>query len=262
MLFKKDKSNLEELEKFIKNSRTEEENKKFWNERAKNFAKVCINQVNEIDEFMLGEIRKLNIENPRKKVVDIGCGTGNYADSFLKFDFSYLGQDISENMIENAKASHVDYKEISFTNKNWKDIGESFDIAFTSNSPAIDSIDSLKRFMELSSSYCIIHKFIKEEDNISKLLSIPYLNKAHNNYDYCKAIMNILWIYGYFPEFKIHETKEIKKSFAIDEFIELNRRALSDLDENFVRNTLNDHSENGKINLIIKRKRALIIWKP
>lgn len=251
--------NIKTYEKYLKNSNSAP-TVEFWNKRAYDFNER--HKDAKEDSFVFSTLDKLEILKKNFKVLDIGCGVGRHSKSFIKRTSSYLGIDTSNKMIEFAK-ENIKEENINFKVFNYEELKDTYDVVFQAMCPAFDSIESIKKFSELSNKYLVMHRFLKEEDNISHLIDLEYLNKAHNNSNYVYGLINILWLLGYFPQI-ITKTETTTQSFNYDNFLERyddDIKKLSKEKYNYFKENIKKHLKDKKIVYEKTALRSLIIWQ-
>lgn len=204
--------------------------KEMWDERAQEwkqqldenetFQKSVAQRVEQSAAFL----REKGLLKETDSVVDLGCGPGRFVSEFAKTAGHVMGLDISSEMVGAAK-EYTD--QLGFMNTSYKacdfktlDIEKEglkgqFDLVFTSITPAIGTMDSLKKAMELSRGYCFNSCFVEREDEIGRQLALEVLGITHedtrnHHSQWFYSLFNILWLLGYLPETSYHsyETKE------------------------------------------------------
>ena len=109
--------------------------KAFFNNRAKKFA---AGEVNQYTSVVLGDnkpdygkewhefekkqvVQHLNL-GPDKKVLDIGCGIGRWAENIIDHCGEYIRTDFSDEMIKSAGERFKSYSNALFINSSFQDI--------------------------------------------------------------------------------------------------------------------------------------------
>lgn len=184
-------------------------------------------QYNELSSFL----KQKGVIDENSTVIDIGCGTGGFAAAFAKNVNKIVCSDISSVMLdscrENLESQNLNNAEfllLDFKNADLEEtFGErKFDLVFTSLTPAMDGLDSIKRVNSISSGYCFNNSFVYRKDAIKNDVSenvfgIPASNRWGNSSSYC--LFNILWNMGYTPEVSyykecISHTYPLNEEFA------------------------------------------------
>lgn len=139
--------------------------------------------------------------------------------------------------------------------------GKKFDLVFVSMTPAITTIEHIKRMCLISKKYCLMERFVYNREiireEIEEMLGRK-LNKLHSNHkEYTYGVWNIVWNLGYFPE--IYFDKYIYESEkTIMDYME--QIICTDEEKNKIIEFLKEKEKNGKIiskEYIIK---AIILW--
>src|SRR6056297_493800 len=101
-------------------------NKKDWNKIAKKFSNTR--------KFLWPELEKLDdYVKKGDKIIDLGCGNGRLVKAFKK-QISYVGIDLSKNLINIARKNYKDNKDIHFIQANITNLplkDNKFDIGFS-----------------------------------------------------------------------------------------------------------------------------------
>jgi glycosyltransferase involved in cell wall biosynthesis/SAM-dependent methyltransferase len=121
----------------------EYEPKKYWENRARSWDIIKGETLIDVGDKIKADeytkfIDKVLEKFPNKgRVLDVGCGNGNWSDWWFQKGFKYLGVDISKKLIEIARNKHIersfvqsDLLELSETLRNWLK-EEKLDLAFT-----------------------------------------------------------------------------------------------------------------------------------
>ena len=125
--------------------------------------------------------RLLKNTNPKTNslYLDIGCGKGNYTNTFQKKGFNFIGIDPSEKMLRKAKQKNklIDWK-----------LGQAESIALETES--IDDIIgslTIHHWDDLGKSFAELYRVLKPNSNIVIFTSTPKQMKRY-------------WLNHYFPK--------------------------------------------------------------
>ena len=101
----------------------------FYNEHIDEFADKYLSE-----SFLDDELNRFAELAPGKKVLDVGCGPGNYSYMLSKRGFDVVGIDMSEKMVEIAKKkfSDIPFKHMDMTNLEFP--SNTFDAVWSSAS--------------------------------------------------------------------------------------------------------------------------------
>ncbi|MBS3970269.1 MAG: methyltransferase domain-containing protein [Clostridia bacterium] len=141
-----------------------------WNKRAAGYAKQTSGETRTRRWFSVKEFfSKCNLEiTPGMKILDIGSGPGTFAIPFAEMGAQVWALDPAERMIEilEEEASKRKLTSINTFTEKWEDVNlesrgwlKNFDLVFASMSPGINSLDTIKKMLDASKSYCYISSF-------------------------------------------------------------------------------------------------------
>lgn len=150
-------------------------------------------------------------------IIDIGCGSGDYASEFAKTAKWVTCTDISPKMLELCKDTmdacghkNVDYIDYDFLAMDIDEAGwaKKYDLVFTSLTPAMDGSKSIEKVNQVSRRWCFNNSFVYRKDNLrnavmESVYGKPVTNRWGNSSTYC--LFNILWQMGYTPEVKYYK---------------------------------------------------------
>ena len=203
--------NIRDFEKFMQREEKKEKKEdleEFWNNKSEWFFKRTEKkQDNFSNRLIFKLIKEKKLLNENSKILDIGCGTGRHLLEFSKFTSYIFGTDISSKMLNYAKEKLKNIDHAKFILGNWMEIftkEKEFDLVFASMTPAINSIENIRRMCLISKKYCLLERFIYYRDpireEIEEILGRK-INKLHANHkEYTYGVWNIVWNLGYFPE--------------------------------------------------------------
>ena len=130
-----------------------------WDKKAKQYGRFSKN-LTSFQENIFTKIAQRGISFEDKTILDIGCGTGIYtlhlalkAKKITALDFS---QEMLDILAIDARTEHLDDK-IIFTCSDWQtyDKNASFDIIFSSMSPAFKSDGDFEKMHNSTKESCI-----------------------------------------------------------------------------------------------------------
>lgn len=208
------------------------------------------------------------IINNESTVLDIGCGSGQFAVELGKRTKKVVGLDFSKNMLsyasENAAAAGL--KNTEFIHTDWDSFhcNESFNLVMASMSPAINGPDHLYKMIDCSQGFCYLSAFVERHSSLKeKLYSLTDQNyiRQFNKLNY---IFNILWTKGIFPELT-YETGIHHRVFPLEKAREIYIRELlvseSPDQVNRIHQYLEEIAENNMINESFQQRKGELIWK-
>ena len=234
-----------------------------WNSRADDWAELLRGDTSF--KASLGErvskvaayLRNRGLLGKGSRVVDIGCGPGRFVAEFAKTADHVLGVDMSDKMLaygadyarsmglENTSYYACDFKEVDIEKLGWTD---SFDLVFTSITPAVGDIKSLKKAMKMSRAYCFSSSFLRNRDDLKDqiakdVFSAP-VDKPLWDERWFYSLFNLLFLEGYFPETFYHKQNILENAKVNNELIRYFTRLFSkdfDANDEGVRNKIRDY---------------------
>jgi len=259
---------IEEFEKIMQREDREEKQEdleKIWDSKSEWFFKRTEKkQENFSDRLIFKMVKEKKLLNENSKVLDIGCGTGRHLLEFSKFTSYVTGTDISSKMLDYAKEKLKNVREAKFIHGNWMENftkEKEFDLVFASMTPAITTIEHIKRMCLISKKYCLMERFVYNRDPIREEIEEMLgrkLNKLPSNHkEYTYGVWNIVWNLGYFPE--IYYDKYIYEAEkTVTDYME--QIICIDEEKNKIIEFLKGKEKNGKIMSKEYVVKAIILW--
>ncbi|MBO4831827.1 MAG: methyltransferase domain-containing protein [Oscillospiraceae bacterium] len=157
-------------------------------------------------------------------VIDVGCGPGRFAAEFAKTARSVKGVDISPKMtgygeqwcrecgLVNTTFHALDFNTADVAELGWEG---KFDLAFSSITPAIATVQGLENLIRVSRGWCFNASFIYLDDPLHEDIMRtvfgrePRTNKTSHSYWFYE-LFSLLWSRGFFPETSYY--KQVKSS--------------------------------------------------
>lgn len=136
-------------------------NKSFQKYYAKYYDVFCQEKDTEKECNFLEEIFKRFLRDKPRKILDIACGTGRHAIILAKRGYKVVGVDISEDMIEIAKAKSAKEKsEIKFYVMDMRQLhlNEKFDVCIS----MYESIDYILKNEEIKKTFSKIREHLNK----------------------------------------------------------------------------------------------------
>lgn len=171
-------------------SKTEDNSSQYSQKLFDNFAETYEQTLKNINYALPQELENI-IGHPEGTILELGCGTGLIAEKLKTPQNTFIGIDISEKMIEKAKAKHI-YKELITADiLPW----------LQKNPPKVDLIiaaDVFCYFADLEDiiKFCAPNKLCF---SVEKTNNYPYEKQPNGRYKHHQEyISNLLNKYGYY----------------------------------------------------------------
>ena len=125
------------------------------------------------------------------------------------------GQEYADSLgLKNVIYTPCDFKAADLDQMGWRN---RFDLVFSSITPAMNSLDSLWKSIEMSRGWCFQSNFIKAEDDLADaVLSevIPDITRLERSPRITYTLVNILWLKGYLPEVTYYTEESFRRENA------------------------------------------------
>lgn len=248
---------------------------KMWDGRAEEFDKKPIPQKEE-DPFLKYLWEKAQ---PQKnmRVLDIGCGAGQYSLALAGEVREVIGTDVSSGMIEAAKQRantagiynvHFYLSEWAKTDPDGQGWRENFDLVFAHMTPAICDYHTLDLMDACAGRHCFLVKPVRRHDAILDG-AFQEIGLTHHREETDETVLNAftyLWLKGYTPEIRVREKAWTNQS-SVERMREwcVNRaaayRKLSQQDIDKITEYLVGISRDNEVTETVKTSVVTIYWK-
>lgn len=246
-------------------------NEEFWDVMGKKYPRPFEGENFKACQDMIEQIKKFQISFTAKRLIDIGCGSGNYSLLFAKEAKEVFCLDSSKNMID-ILADEVVLREIknvswiksSFSDFDISQLKKSFDISFASMTPAVKSEEDLLKMEALAVEACIFIGWAGRRENkiVNEILSLhgikPYSPKGFIE------VSEILKKRGIKFKSKIFETSW-NWSGSIEEAIELLSAKIKidgkQPDDRLIKSILDVRFPSRKVEMTTFATQGMLIWK-
>ncbi len=212
--------------------RNEKEAIEFWNKFAANYDKKHTQgKKDERVEKVISILKEKQFLDSKTKVLDVGCGPGNYALPLSKICNSVTALDGAVEMCRQLEKKIKTEKayNIKVLHRLWEDVDikaeglyETFDLVFASMNPGVRDYDTLNR-MNLASkkNCCLIFWAEGSSSQARKDLWQILFNEEDSGYGGAGIIypFNLLFSMGYYPEIQYIDS-EWRHEETVEEAIE------------------------------------------
>lgn len=185
-----------------------------WDQRAKfwNRERIRKRKGDERVVSAVGYLEQRGLLKPDYDVADIGCGPGRFAAAFAKRVRFVEGLDISEKMIRygreyiekegltNVRLRVCDFDAVDLEKEGYR---KAFDLVFCSMTPAVHSMDSIRKAMEMSRAYCCNITHIYSHNRLRDQIMREVFGKeplVRRSGRWFYSLFNVLFLTGYCPE--------------------------------------------------------------
>ncbi len=146
--------------------------KDFWDIKAKKYPRAFDKKNYQDSLSLIKKIEELGVSFEKKKIADIGCGTGNYslvlaqkASEVFCLDFScemikILKEDAFLNGIKNISVELSSFQTFEAENKK-----KYFDISFASMTPAIKIKEDVLKMESICKEFCVFIGWAGKREN-------------------------------------------------------------------------------------------------
>lgn len=256
---------MHDFERYIQKDQDDVSSEQMWDNKSESFYEQTEKQKQFGNEFVFQVIKERKLLDSDSKVLDIGCGTGRHLLEFSAYTHYLTGIDISSKMLSYArtKLQHIPHAKLihgkwmeTFTTEN------EFDFIFACMTPAIASVENLKRICMITRKYGMLERFVYQKDRIQEeieqLVCRKLFKLPHNDKDYVYGAWNILWHLGCFPHVLFD-----KRSRTVTHNVEYYMQGIEYTDEEktAIMQLLKTKAENGSITTAETVIKAIVLWE-
>ncbi|MFA5313080.1 MAG: class I SAM-dependent methyltransferase [Methanomassiliicoccales archaeon] len=239
----------------------------YWDDFALDYSNG-VGRTSDLDMMVIDHLSEREIIRTGDRVLDIGCGTGNFSIPFASIAREVDALDISASMLNilRSRASAEGCDNIIYTNERWEtyEPGSSFDLVFSSFCPATCNLESVLKMESMSKGHCCILTMAPGSDrDIYSEVCGELTGRGLSNRAYDAIMpMSVLHEMGREPEmrqFSIEnggriDEQELERSLIgyVSCFIEIDDRQRDIIRERVVRASREPRPE--------RAKAAMILW--
>ena len=256
-------------ELWLSDNQKKEPSVEFWDFRAEEYnlsssaADAQLNRQEKVQTLI-----DKGIITAESTVLDIGCGSGQFAVELAKKTKKVVGLDFSEKMLDYASANAVaaGLNNTKFIHTNWDgfDCPEPFDLVVASMSPAIAQPEHLYKMMDCSRGFCYLSSFVERHSNLKEKLYGLTEQRYIRQFNKLNYIFNILWTKGIFPELT-YETGLHQRVFSLEKAKGVYIRELSMVESpektRLINQYLEEIAENEMVTESLQQRKGELIWQ-
>ena len=249
-----------------------------WNNRAEGFAKNTARGTNRDRQRAVFEfLESSGVRVTGAKILDIGCGPGNYALPFAREAehvwalepasrmLGILTKRAADQGIENITPVSRPWEDIAIDREGWSD---RFDLVFASMTPGVNDKETLSKVIRASKGYCYVSKFAgPRRNNLQEKLWQQVFGGiwAETSMDIIYPF-NIVYAMGYFPALRFLHTQWVN-----EESVEDTVQKLQDWISGYTKTTstilheikavVDSEAVNGLVREEVEATVGMMIWK-
>ncbi|MGM0653466.1 MAG: class I SAM-dependent methyltransferase [Bacillota bacterium] len=251
----------------------------YWNHFASKYDQVHSPLKNNPRvEEVINILQQEGFITPRAKVLDIGCGPGNYSIPLAELCSSITALDGAVEMCRQLKnnTGHLGIQNIKVLNKLWEEIDlkqenmvKKYDLVFASMTEAVSDYASLNAMINASKENCCLVFWAAAGINKARTeLWQRIFNEPDPGFSMSSVIypFNLLYSLGYYPAIRFINT-EWSNEETVDEAVEsLSQMFWLYIDINTkVENTITQYVKENAVNGTFMRKTeatlGIVTWK-
>lgn len=251
---------------------------KRWNKKAQSFNKVADSREGmKRVQAVLYFLHNHSALWQGMKVLDIGCGPGNFSLPLAQMGAQVTALDPAEKMLEilQKEIETKKFKNINVVQGLWEELDieemgwvKEFDLVFASQSPGLRDKETLQKIIDCSKKYCFASGFDgKRKMTLYDSFWLKYFNKPYmkNSHDIIYLI-NLLYTMGYRPslEFLDLSREEVySPEEGINKLQEVLAESESQLEngEQKIKEFINENNKNGVVKQYVRHVMGLLLWQ-
>lgn len=165
-------------------------------------------------------------------IADIGCGPGRFAAAFARRVRRVVGLDISSEMtsqgmeyihsqgLTNARLYTCDFQTLDIEKEGFR---SAFDLVFASMTPALHSMDGLRKAMEMSRAWCCCVTHLNGTNDLRDQIAEEVFGKKPSHQwtgRWFYSLFNVLFLSGYNPETSYESRHQERWIHPDEEYVE------------------------------------------
>ena len=209
------------------------------------------------------------------KVIDIGCGQGEYVAEFARTAGHATGADLSTKMLEYAELNarkcgvdNVSFVQCDFNEADVRALGweKAFDLVFTCITPAFSGIKALEKINSMSRGWCFNNGWAYQNNNIGNRVKEALLAPGESDGkrpESTYSLFNILWLKGCRPSVEYY--KEASEDLVkVDEETAAHYASMAlprdRIDDDAAKKTIGIMNEMAVDGFVTERVESMFVW--
>lgn len=235
-----------------------------WDKKATNYTRYN-GELSEFQREFFAKVEEFGVDFKDKTLIDVGCGTGVYTLHLANLCKSVTGLDLSTKMLEcmTEDAKKFGILNLRAIESGWDEFNEDkiYDIAFSTMSPAINSIEGFDKFINCGKTRVFMWWNKQRHSNVLERFYQIYGNREWSNkFPQLEYHLDMRKI-----PFKSHILNEVRsRDLSLEKVyadtiwhLEIGNVKF---DENEVKDELLKMSKDGKINEIVTASMKLLVF--
>ena len=240
--------------------------KECWDMQAERYQNSVYTNSSDYTTRLFSYLRSTGALYPGCTVADIGCGAGKNAIHFAENGSPLLLVDISDKMMEYALGNLKDYHipiesavcDWTKTDTNSMGWNASVELAFGAMTPALESIDDLRKFSSISKKFCFISMFSDYEDAIAESF-VSGSRKFPDAHLKCSEKVSQILQLGYYPDLHFVDY-DWENLLTLDEAVSIYQDSTRDDPHSLIHKLEPFTDSDGMVHQYVHTKVAWLLW--